>query len=389
MLDIIDGHSFDAQIFLDQYWQKKPLLIRQFFPDFETIISPDELAGLALEENVESRIIIENGKTPWELLNGPFKETIFDSLPDEKWTLLIQSVDHITPEFQPILSKFSFIPQWRLDDIMISFAPKGGSVGPHFDQYDVFLLQAQGTRHWKLSDKVAQDAPMVEGTPLHIIKTFETVTATDCLPGDVLYIPPAYGHHGVALDDCLTYSIGFRAPSIEEILHGVVHKSLDEINEQARYTDPALATTQDSACITADAITQLTQLIQQQLSAHTIQDWFGEYMTEPKSIDFLMPPESPLNEADFIELLTQDSLHVNEGSRIAYLAITPTDDTLTVYVDGQKYQAPLDALTMIKALSTEKCLILDENDILLQNHVCISLILNWYNKGSLYFGQEV
>lgn len=151
--------------FLRDYWQKKPLVIRQAFPDFHCPVSADELAGLACEEGVESRIVIENddGK-PWQLHNGPFSPDRFSSLPEQDWTLLVQGLDHWVPDIADLLEHFRFIPNWRLDDIMASFAPKGGSVGPHYDQYDVFLLQAQGHRRWTFGGHCDHTSPRVEGT---------------------------------------------------------------------------------------------------------------------------------------------------------------------------------------------------------------------------------
>ena len=162
------------QDFLDKYWQKKSLLIPKAFPDFKSPITADELAGLSLEEEVESRIILEHGNTPWELRQGPFSEDSYSALPDSHWTLLVQAVNHWVPEVQELLKHFNFIPSWRFDDIMISYATDGGSVGPHYDQYDVFLLQAEGKRHWQVGPVYNEQAPTLSGTPLHILSEFES-----------------------------------------------------------------------------------------------------------------------------------------------------------------------------------------------------------------------
>ena len=214
-------HLGDISIeqFLAEYWQKKPVLIRNAFPGFESPVDPDEIAGLALEEDIESRIIVEDGEEhKWQLLNGPFEESIFSELPKEKWTLLVQGVDQWVPEIADIISLFNFIPSWRRDDLMVSFAPKGGSVGPHYDNYDVFLIQATGQRKWQVGPKYNHESSTVEDTPLRILSDMKVEEEWTVNPGDVLYIPPLYGHNGVAENDCMTFSVGFRAPSEADIL---------------------------------------------------------------------------------------------------------------------------------------------------------------------------
>ena len=216
-MDMLGGLT--ASEFLRDYWQKRPLVIRQAFPGFQSPVSPDELAGLACEEAVESRIVIENdaGK-PWQLHNGPFSPDRFSDLPEQDWTLLVQGLDHWVPEIADLLDNFRFIPNWRLDDIMASYAPKGGSVGPHYDMYDVFLLQAQGHRRWTFGGHCDHTSPRVEGTPLRILSSWDGEETVTLAPGDMLYLPPGIGHHGVAEDDCITLSVGFRAPTIDDIL---------------------------------------------------------------------------------------------------------------------------------------------------------------------------
>jgi 50S ribosomal protein L16 3-hydroxylase len=200
------------ETFLRDYWQKKPLLIRQAYPGFELPIDGDELAGLALEEEVESRIVLEHGKTPWELRHGPFDEQTFSQLPESHWTLLVQAVDQWVPEIHELLQDFQFIPGWRLDDIMISYASDKGSVGPHFDYYDVFLLQGMGKRRWRIGQHCDSGSELVEGTPLKLLRNFETTDEWVLEPGDMLYIPPGIAHWGIAEGECITCSIGFRAP---------------------------------------------------------------------------------------------------------------------------------------------------------------------------------
>jgi 50S ribosomal protein L16 3-hydroxylase len=279
--------------FLRDYWQKKPLLIRNAFPGFESPITPDELAGLALEEEVESRIVLENGTTPWELRNGPFDEKTFEKLPETHWTLLVQAVDQWVPEANQLLDYFRFIPNWRLDDLMISYAPDKGGVGPHFDYYDVFLLQGLGKRHWKIGQMCDSNSPRVEGTRLKILNEFHTSEEWVLEPGDMLYIPPGIAHWGNAQgDDCMTYSIGFRAPSHADIIAEIGQEIALSIEDDLRYSDPDLALQENPGEINPKAIEQVRNIVLQHLTAENIALWFGKFMTERKYLE--QTQEEPL-----------------------------------------------------------------------------------------------
>ena len=195
-----------ASEFLQQYWQKRPLLIRDALPEYESPISQDELAGLSLETEVASRIVEESGADgPWSVQHGPFEEDDFQDMPEKDWTLLVQGVDLWVPEVKELLKRFDFLPAWRLDDIMISYACEGGSVGPHFDQYDVFLLQVEGQRCWQVGEECGAGTPLLEGAELQIIEDFQPVQEWVLNPGDMLYLPPGVGHWGVAESECLTF----------------------------------------------------------------------------------------------------------------------------------------------------------------------------------------
>ena len=215
-LQILGGIS--AREFLRDYWQKKPLLIRQAIPGFQSPISPDELAGLSLEEDVESRLVIEHGESPWELRRGPFTEHTYQQLPERDWTLLVQAVDQLVPDVAELIEHFRFLPNWRIDDVMISYAAPGGGVGPHFDNYDVFLLQAHGQRRWRIGQMCDSESPMLAHGDLRILADFQGTEEWVLEPGDMLYLPPRLAHFGTAEDACMTYSVGFRAPSAAEVL---------------------------------------------------------------------------------------------------------------------------------------------------------------------------
>lgn len=243
MMTEIHWGDLSAEIFLRDYWQKKPLLIRNAFPGFVPCISADELAGLACEEEIESRLIETDPATgDWSLEHGPFAEERFATLGSKPWTLLVQAVDHWVPDVAPLMQAFDFIPQWRRDDLMISYASDGGGVGPHYDNYDVFLLQAEGVRRWEFGGLFGKDSPRRDDTPVMILPEWQAEQSFDLQPGDMLYLPPRVGHNGVGVGDgCMTWSIGFRAPSHSEILQGLTQSICDGLSSDLRYEDPDLA----------------------------------------------------------------------------------------------------------------------------------------------------
>lgn len=257
--------GLSEQQFLEQYWQKKPLLLRQAFENFVCPVSPDELAGLACEPEVESRLIREvlSSNLQWQVENGPFTEQDFKQLPDSHWTLLVQDSEKHLPDLTSILDPFRFIPDWRRDDLMISYAPINGSVGPHTDGYDVFLLQAEGHRRWQISDKAIYNPRLLPDSDLQILAEFEPVHQWDLSPGDILYLPPHFAHHGIALDNCMTFSIGFRAPKQVEIID-VWTNCLFERNEaQRRYSDKGLNVQQREHELSLDVVSNVKNLLKQ------------------------------------------------------------------------------------------------------------------------------
>ncbi len=239
-----------AADFLRDYWQKTPL----FMPAAASgLDSPDAdtLAGLALEDGVEARIIQGAGNGPWELQQGPLEESVFAELGEENWTLLVQSVDHYLTETSLLLDCFNFLPNWRLEDIMMSYAAKGGSVGPHFDRYDVFLIQASGTRRWQIGDVCDDSSPRQTHPDLKLLSDMTVREEFIAQPGDVLYLPPGVAHHGVAEDsDCITWSVGFRAPDYQMLMAEIAGECLADAESQL-FCDPDRTPT-DNPAILAD-----------------------------------------------------------------------------------------------------------------------------------------
>lgn len=317
-------------VFLRDYWQKKPLLIRNALPQFESPVDGDELAGLSLEEDIESRIILEHGTTPWELRHGPFDEDAFAQLPPSHWTLLVQAVDQWVPEVQDLLQHFRFIPNWRLDDIMISYAADQGSVGPHFDYYDVFLLQGAGKRRWRIGQQCDIHTPRAEGTPLNIVSEFDQQDEWVLEPGDMLYVPPGVAHWGIAEGECITLSVGFRAPSHAEVVDELSQDLIFGLTDDQRFSDPDLQVQANPGEISATAIQHIKQIMLDQLTDEHITHWFGRYMTERKYGDDTATETLEMDE--WQAALEQDVLLWRHPA--ARLAYSRQQDNALLFADG-------------------------------------------------------
>lgn len=344
-------------VFLKEYWQKKPLLIRQAIPNFKGLLEANDLAGLACEEEVQSRIVINEGDN-WRLEDGPFDDDTFANLPEKDWTLLVQSVNHFLPEASELLKKFNFIPQARLDDLMVSYAPEGGSVGPHFDSYDVFLLQGQGSRLWKVSEQT--DLSIVEGAPLRILKNFETAQEWLLEAGDMLYLPPKLAHWGVAQsssdDTCMTYSIGFRAPKKQELatefLHYLHHK-LDTNELQGMYTDTDLTLQDNSAEISDDMIKKVSDHLREiTWNDSDVATFIGEYTTEPKP-DVFFEENEALSLDDFIAQVVTQGLCLDLKTQLLFQGSQFFINGQVLVVDDQHGAELVKTLAHDRALPAE------------------------------------
>lgn len=278
--------GLSQQQFLAQYWQKKPLLIRQAFTDFTSPITPEELAGLACEPEVESRLIQEQGQegAAWQVTHGPLSEAIFANLHETHWTMLIQDVDKHLPELQYLLEPFRFIPDWRRDDLMLSYAPESGTVGPHTDGYDVFLLQAMGTRRWQIGHQPIEEPKLIDGLDVQILAEFTPAQTWDLEPGDMLYLPPHFAHHGVALNECMTFSVGFRAPTRVDMLDAVVNSMLEQELGKKRYHDSGLVLNRHRAEIDAQALLRLKQMLHEAIdeAQPVLANALGKFVTDTK-----------------------------------------------------------------------------------------------------------
>ncbi|MDR0208219.1 MAG: cupin domain-containing protein [Pseudomonas putida] len=374
-----------AREFLRDYWQKKPLLVRQAFPDFESPIDPDELAGLALEEEVESRLVLEHGERPWELRRGPFAEDTFATLPERDWTLLVQAVDQFVPEVAELLEHFRFLPSWRIDDVMVSFAAPGGSVGPHFDNYDVFLLQGHGKRNWKVGQMCDSDSPLLEHTDLRILAEFEQSGEWSLEPGDMLYLPPRQAHYGVAEDDCLTYSVGFRAPSAAEVLTHFTDFLSQFLPDEERYSDADAQPAADPHQIQHDALDRLKSLLAEHMGdERLLLTWFGQFMTEPRYPELVSGEE--LSEEDLIDSLEQGAILIRNPS--ARMAWSEVDDNLLLFASGQSRLLSGHLRELLKLVCAADALHIENLVQWLEDEEGLTLLCQLVKQGSLGFANE-
>lgn len=385
-MDILGGISKEE--FLKEYWQKKPLLIRQAYPNFEPLVSADELAGMSLEEEVESRIIMENGPdSPWQLLSGPFEEESFGKLPENKWTLLIQGVDQWIPEAADLLQDFNFIPSWRLDDLMISFATDGGSVGPHYDQYDVFLLQAEGMREWRIGQMCCEQDDFLKETKLRILSQFQESEHWILEPGDMLYLPPRLAHYGISQGNCQTYSIGFRAPSQSELMHSLVDQIDTSSNEDQRYGDPGLTLQENPGEISEDALQQVRDFMTQALADPTIlSDAIGKLMTEPKYPQAL---NDELESEGHLQYLSTDLEHDLESPIIqrelhSRFAFNRSNGKISFYVSGKVLPISNDCLDFVKYLTQQREYNGNKLKVFCQNQNNQQLLLSLWQDGHFF-----
>ncbi len=374
--------------FLQEYWQKKPLLVRNALPEAVNLISPDELAGLALEETVESRIVIERGENDWELRHGPFEEDTFTSLPESHWSLLVQAVDHYVPACSHLLDLFTFIPNWRIDDLMISYAPDQGTVGPHYDYYDVFLIQGHGQREWRIGQACDERSSLVAGLPLKILEQFEQSESWILNPGDMLYLPPALAHWGVALKESMTLSVGFRAPSHLDLLQGFVDSLQDTLPDHQRYDDADLTLHENPGQLTEGEIDKIHSLLQSLLEdkAH-VRRWLAKAMSESKYEKELSTPEEPYRSNEVLTLLKEGyPFQRDESSRFLFTEKNGAIDGY--FINGEAIELHEKAQPFARYLAGHRVYDNFEMIRFCQSSMALQLLTSLLNKGVIYIAMD-
>ena len=333
----------EAQFF-SEFWQQKPLLCPQAFADFSSPITPEELAGLAMESSAESRLVWQRGGV-WQQQLGPFNEDDFQR--EGPWTLLVQRVDHWFDEVSALRKDLPQIPQWRFDDVMVSYATDGAGVGPHFDRYDVFLLQGSGRREWRLGPHCDDNTPQLSENELSLIPPFESEDTFILEPGDVLYVPPGVAHWGIARGPCMTYSLGFRAPSIANLLARRVDRVLECLSDSALLEDGLAATLPTRPGeITAAHIANARDAMHNAIDALDDQLWLGEVVTEINEDSGHAPP--PIDTQ-----LMHDALQLHPEHKVAWME---RRDRVDLFVDGTHFEIPLSELSYaISLCSGDSC----------------------------------
>jgi 50S ribosomal protein L16 3-hydroxylase len=330
--------------FLRDYWQKRPLLIRQAVPGFNGLLDPSQLIELSCMENAQARLVKQSGGA-WQLAHGPFTEDHMSKLRG-KWTVLVQGVNHVITEGTELLKQFNFIPHARLDDLMVSYAPKGGGVGPHFDAYDVFLLQGLGHRRWQISTQ--KDRSLIEGAPLRILKNFHVEQEWVLEAGDMLYLPPHCGHNGIAEDDCMTYSIGFRTPTYQELAEQFLVYLQDRICVDGVYSDPGLKLHKHPSEIGSAMLQQVTSAINKvRWDNEDTANFLGSYLSEPKPHIFFDAPVKPLSFAAFKKSLQTRRVVLDLKTQMLC-------HDATIFINGEAHQVGKGTYRVLRELADSR-----------------------------------
>ncbi|MDT3274754.1 cupin domain-containing protein [Shewanella sp. SP2S2-4] len=373
--------NLDIAQFLSEYWQKKPLLIKKAFPQFEDPISADELAGLACEEEISSRIVVTKDDN-WEVVQGPFED--YDSYGETHWQLLVQAVNHWYPDSQPLVEALRFLPDWRFDDLMASFATPSGGVGPHVDNYDVFIIQGEGERRWTVGDNTPQQRR--GGNPNSpLVEDFTPIIDVVLEKGDMLYIPPGFPHCGETLTVAMSYSIGFRAPSQQELISEVADYLLDNNLGQQRFTsqtEPSSAgiVSQDHQVGIMSLLSQLSQ------DPNSYQIVLGKLLSQNRFELDLCEGEEAYTEADL-----QDAFAQGAGvSRIGGLKVLrlENDATPRLFINGDVHELPQTPVDVIAQLSDNVSLNADEATEICQHEEVQALLLKLINQGFFYLSDS-
>ncbi|TDR31704.1 JmjC domain-containing protein [Hydromonas duriensis] len=360
--------------FLQHYWHKKPLLIRQAIPEFQAFFTPEDALNALHDENFESRLVTQDEAKGWQLKSGPLKLRQIPSRKKNNWTALIQGVDLNDAAGHALIQLFRFIPDARLDDLMISFATHGGGVGPHYDSYDVFLLQAHGQRHWRIGED--QDLTLVPNMPLKILQNFIPSEEFILEPGDMLYLPPHCAHDGVAMGDCMTYSIGFRAPSYRELGVALLNFVEDNIELEGRYADPELKFQTTPAQLPIDMIDNVFNTLEQlKWDKGWVAECLGCYLSEPKNNVWFDTP-SPISINNFKKKIKKQGVVLSKGSKMLY-------HEPWVFINGEHLVADGQDALVLHKLANDRGVGADVVASFEEDSAIWQVLHDWYAQGWL------
>jgi 50S ribosomal protein L16 3-hydroxylase len=372
-LPLLGGIS--PQAFMKRYWQKKPLLVRQAIPNFKPLLDRAQLFELAANEDAQTRMVIkEPGSKPgWRFKHGPFQRRTLPPLKQPGWTILVQGVDLHHERVHDLMNQFRFVPDARLDDLMISFATDGGGVGPHYDSYDVFLLQAHGKRRWRIGRQ--KNLSLQPDVPLKILANFEPEAEYVLEPGDLLYLPPRYAHDGIAEGECMTYSIGFRIPNRAELARELLQRLAEDAEDAvgvALYRDPNQPAVGQPAEIPASMLEFAQDALQDALQdSRALARGLGEYMTEPKPNVWF---EARVASARDAQTLRAQGIRLDRRTRMMF-------DAYHVFINGESFSASGRDATLMRALANERDL--SARDVCKLSAQALTLVIAWWLTGWL------
>jgi len=390
-MNTLDWGDLTPEKFLNEYWQKKPLLIKGAFRNFVDPISADELAGLAMEEGLESRIISQSSgvsannndskRGEWQVEHGPFKT--FDQFGADNWTLLVQAVNNYSKETHTLLSSFNFIPRWRVDDVMVSFSTPNGGVGAHLDQYDVFIIQGEGKRRWQvgLPDKSLTD--LLPHEDLKQVSPFTPIIDETTYAGDLLYIPPNHPHKGVSIENSINFSVGFQSPSSQDLWSSFADKLIDDSAGENRFTDAQRKSTSQPELLSQLDIAALKQFMLAQIdNDQGFNQFIGNYLTQCHHPLEILVPVKPFESTLIMELMTDDEAIFIPVSGIKALIIN--EDESCLHINGESFALDNDTKGLAHRLAQDSSLTAKDLKSCKDCLKNVQLLTNVLNKGYWY-----
>ncbi|SGY91221.1 cupin domain-containing protein [Moritella viscosa] len=374
--------NLDIADFMENYWQKKPLLIKAGFKDFIDPISPDEIAGLAMEEEITSRMVSrEEGK--WEAKCGPF--TDFERMEKPGAAILVQAINHWHDPSAELANTFNFIPSWRFDDLMVSYSTDTGGVGPHIDRYCVFIIQGLGKRHWRVGAQDMNPQEFAANGALKHCEAFDAVIDTVLEPGDILYIPPYAPHEGYAVGEAINYSVGFRAQDQKELLNDFGDYLLQQDKEFVRYSDPKLQPRTQHGSIESGEVQGLTDIMTSLMADKSVMhDFLGRHYSESAhELDLVVPEGGYIADYAIVldEIGMESYLRKVNGLKTLYFPEMPT----SCFIDGERYDFDASIAASVQTLCNTTEQSAKELEVLMEDKVFGQLLIEWVNLGYWHF----
>ena len=378
----LELNDITPEQFLAEYWQKKPLVIRQGFKNFQDLLSADEMAGLACDESVESRRVFKKNEQ-WQAEFGPFE--CYEHLGEKDWTLIVQALNNWLPAAEDLIQCFDFIPRWRFDDVMVSFATPGGSVGPHIDLYDVFICQGSGSRRWRVGDLGDHTEFAAHPALLHC-EPFEPILDIELNTGDILYLPPGYPHDGISLNSSMSFSVGYRTASASDMLSGIADYLIDNELGKAQIADPDRGISTQSGCVTPADFARIKQQLLDTLDDKLIRQFSGCRLTSSKCELDLPEEELGFQTSDFLEAIQNQDLIRLGGLRCLYFESDYREGRL--FINGAAESLSTDLAEAIPVLCDNPVLTAENLAEWIENSAFLEQIVAWINKGYWYFDED-